>query len=123
MNFRITERPASNGIFEGMIIRYRISPVMKIPLTWITRIEQVTHGVTFTDTQMMGPYKTWRHVHSFAEDGRGVHMQDEVTYELPLGFLGTLAHAAFVRRQLEHIFNYREAAVRSIFKTHENTIH
>jgi hypothetical protein len=33
--------------------------------------------------------------------------RDRVEYSLPLGRLGGLAHAAFVRRDLERIFDFR----------------
>jgi hypothetical protein len=42
-------------------------------------------------------------------------MHDRVSYELPLGPLGALARALFVRRSLEQIFEHRKAVVRDIF--------
>jgi hypothetical protein len=34
-------------------------------------------------------------------------VRDTVLYDLPLGPLGRVAHAAFVRRDLERIFDFR----------------
>jgi hypothetical protein len=34
-------------------------------------------------------------------------MLDVVRYELPFGILGDVVHGLIVRRQLEHIFEYR----------------
>ena len=45
----------------------------------------------------------------------GVEITDSVEYQLPFGVLGRLAHALFVRRQLETIFAYREAQVARLF--------
>ena len=38
-------------------------------------------------------------------------MTDCVVYALPLGPLGSLAHSAFVRRDLEQLFDYRRDAI------------
>lgn len=115
MNFIITDCPDKNRIFEGMQIRYKVSPVLKVPMNWVTLIESVKEGVCFTDRQLKGPYKLWHHVHTFREVNGVVEMKDDVTYELPMGPLGSLAHAMFVKKQLEDIFDYRETAVRKIF--------
>lgn len=42
-------------------------------------------------------------------------MTDIVHYQLPLGFLGTMAHKLFVKRQLERIFSYRREKIEAIF--------
>ncbi len=42
-------------------------------------------------------------------------MHDHVTYALPLGPLGDLVHALWVKRQLRHVFNYRLTAVEKVF--------
>jgi ligand-binding SRPBCC domain-containing protein len=42
-------------------------------------------------------------------------MTDIVHYRLPLGFLGDIAHAIFVKKQLQHIFTYRTERVEAIF--------
>ncbi|MBX2906642.1 MAG: SRPBCC family protein [Taibaiella sp.] len=120
MNFQITDCPDKNRIFEGMQIAYKVSPVLNVPMKWVTLIQAVHEGVSFTDTQLKGPYKLWKHVHTFEVKPNGVHMSDDVTYELPMGPLGELAHSLFVKKQLEEIFDYRETAVRKIFKTNGN---
>ena len=43
-------------------------------------------------------------------------MRDTVRYALPLGPLGALAHALFVRRDLRRIFDFRQQAVAVHFK-------
>jgi ligand-binding SRPBCC domain-containing protein len=42
-------------------------------------------------------------------------MTDLVTYRLPAGPLGNMAHRLFVREQLEGIFRYRESALEKRF--------
>ena len=42
-------------------------------------------------------------------------MRDRVTYELPLGWAGRLAHAAAVKRDLEAVFDFRAQTMRRLF--------
>jgi ligand-binding SRPBCC domain-containing protein len=42
-------------------------------------------------------------------------MTDRVTYALPFGPLGELVHVLWVRRKLEHIFDFRRRKVIEIF--------
>src|SRR3712207_7309265 len=56
--------------------------------------------------------------------GGGTIMRDRVDYELPLGPLGALAHALFVGRDLERIFDHRtEAVARDRKSTRLNSSH
>ena len=42
-------------------------------------------------------------------------MTDIVHYKLPLWFLGDIAHALFVKRQLQKIFDYRYFKIEKLF--------
>lgn len=107
MGFIVRSNLAEGEIEKGMIIEYTVSPLLNIPLKWVTKITQVDKLKSFTDFQEKGPYKYWNHFHEFTENDGGVLMKDTVEYELPFGFLGTLAHTLFVRKKLKSIFNYR----------------
>lgn len=115
MNFRIIKQPEAAEIFSGMEIEYKVSPVLHIPMKWITLIQSVDRLKSFVDTQLKGPYALWEHTHTFESADGGTLMRDHVKYALPFGPLGVLAHALFVRRQLEGIFAYRERVVRELF--------
>jgi NADH dehydrogenase len=100
---------------EGLEVRYRIRPLLGIPATWATRITGFDPAGEFVDIQSKGPYRHWEHRHRFEAVDRGTLVHDDIEYRLPLGPLGDVAHALVVRRELEWIFRYRAAAVRSIF--------
>ncbi len=102
-------------MYEGLMIAYKVSPVLGIPLNWVTEIKYVHDLQFFVDEQRTGPYKMWHHEHHFKVVEGGVEMTDIVSYELPLGFLGRFAHWLFVRKQLEGIFEYRFKKVTEIF--------
>ncbi|HYP48456.1 MAG TPA: SRPBCC family protein [Thermoleophilaceae bacterium] len=110
LGFRIVT-PGEIEMRPGALIEYRLV-VHRVPVRWLTRIESWDPGHGFVDAQVRGPYKLWHHTHSFEPDGNGgTIMRDLVRYALPLGPLGALAHLALVRRDLERIFEFRQAAV------------
>src|SRR5690349_17698361 len=81
----------------GLEIEHRIRPLLGIPMLWRSRIEAYDPPHSFVDRQVKGPYRRWEHHHTFTStDDGGTRIDDEVTYELPLGPLGNLAHAAVV---------------------------
>jgi ligand-binding SRPBCC domain-containing protein len=105
----------------GTLIDYRLS-LFGIPFGWRTRIEAFDPGRSFVDQQVEGPYRWWNHLHLFEDapapatvSGRaGTLVTDRVEYELPLGPLGAVAHAAFVRGALARIFDHRCARVAAL---------
>lgn len=113
LRFQITtERPILMA--PGTLIDYRLS-LFGLPMSWRTLIEAFEPEERFVDVQLRGPYRVWRHTHEFKEDARGTRIIDRVQYELPLGPLGTIAHAIVVRRTLAHIFDFRASAIAELF--------
>jgi hypothetical protein len=104
----IADRPARMGL--GTVIDYRLH-VHRVPIRWTSRIEEWEPGREFVDRQLRGPYRLWHHRHSFAAHNGRTEVCDQVSYALPLGRLGELAHPLFVRRDLERIFAFRHEAV------------
>lgn len=102
--------PTPIVIREGTIIDYRLR-LFGVPFRWRTRIAQWQPNDQFIDEQILGPYTSWRHLHTFAEDEDGTRMTDRVEYRLPFRLAGYLA-LPLVRRQLDRIFRYRASAIR-----------
>jgi ligand-binding SRPBCC domain-containing protein len=98
----------------GFRIEYRVRP-FRVPQTWVTRIIEVEHQRRFVDIQERGPYKSWRHEHTFADAGSGTIVADRVEYSLPFGIAGSAAHSLIVSRQLDSIFSFRRQAVDELF--------
>ena len=90
----------------GTLIEYRLR-LHGLPLRWVSLIEEWEPGRRFVDRQLRGPYRLWRHLHEFDARPEGTLVRDTVDYALALGPLGDLAHAAFVRRDLDRIFDFR----------------
>jgi len=115
MGFIVLTEMENDEIYEGMIIDYYVSPLFGIKMKWQTEITHVDFQKSFIDFQKKGPYKLWNHHHEFIPNKEGVLMRDTIEYELPLGFLGEIAHRLFVRKKLEHIFDYRFRVLRNLF--------
>ena len=115
MGFAIKSKHHGGKMYPGQIIEYTVKPVLGIPLYWMTEITHVAEGRYFIDEQRFGPYSMWHHQHHFREVEGGVEMTDIVHYKIPLGALGDIANALFVRRQLNGIFQYRYQKVEALF--------
>lgn len=113
LNFRILS-VQPNPVRQGTLIRYRLRWRV-FPIYWTTRIEAWEPPHRFIDLQLKGPYSLWHHTHTFEAVEGGTMIRDEVRYRLPLGWLGRLAHALQVKRDVAGIFAYRRQAVERIF--------
>lgn len=107
MGMVVRENSGNEKVFAGQIITYDVRPIAGIKLFWLTEITHVKDREYFVDEQRIGPYALWHHLHRFKEVPGGVDMEDIVHYKLPLGPLGWIAHALFVRKKLEGVFEYR----------------
>lgn len=117
LGFEVT-RLDDGPMEEGQIIAYRVRIAPGVWVPWVTEIKAVRERRSFIDEQRFGPYKFWHHRHSFEETADGVLMKDQVFYGLPFGPLGGLAHALFVRRQLNGIFTSRRELLARRFPAH-----
>jgi ligand-binding SRPBCC domain-containing protein len=116
MSFVITsDYTADTKMYEGMLISYKVSPLLGIKMDWMTEITYVKEGEYFIDDQRFGPFALWHHEHHFKSIDGGVLMTDKLTYAVPFGFLGQIANALVVAKQTQDIFDYREKAVEEMF--------
>jgi len=104
----LTPLPVEMG--RGTLLEYRLG-LFGVPFRWRTRIAAWDPPHGFVDVQLSGPYAVWEHTHVFVPTDAGTLIDDHVRYRLPLSPLGEVAYPV-VRRQLDRIFSYRQAAVR-----------
>lgn len=115
MGFNITSDFFQDKMYAGMIITYKVTPLLNIPMRWMTEITQVKEKEFFIDEQRIGPYKIWHHQHHFKPIEGGVEMTDIVDYVVPLGILGRLVEPLLVRGKLKEIFDYRQQKMDDLF--------
>lgn len=102
-------------MFRGKLIEYRVQLLPMVKSRWLTEISHIEDKIYFVDEQRIGPYKYWHHEHRFDSVDCGTRITDQVTYELPFGPAGNLAHILWVKKKLEHIFDYRCEKINVIF--------
>ena len=112
MGFEVTS-PLPERMYAGMIIIYRVRPLLGVPVTWVTEITHVEEQVRFVDEQRFGPYRFWHHQHLFRAIPGGVEMRDIVHYALPPG--GGAVRRALVAPRLREIFAYRREVLERTF--------
>jgi len=115
LNFRILT-PGEIPMRAGAVIDYQLR-VHGLPVRWRTEITAWNPPSGFADEQQRGPYRFWRHTHSFAEQNGGTLCGDRVEYAVPGG---AWVNRWFVRRDVEAIFNYRAEALKKHFTAKEN---
>jgi len=115
MKFKIRTALEDREIYKGMLIRYTVSPLLGIPVSWQTEITEVDPPFRFTDSQLKGPFALWEHTHSFTAKNNGTLMEDIVKYRLPFGVLGKLTHQLVVKRRIKSIFDYRKQVLEDLF--------
>ncbi len=116
MKFVVTsDYTAETKMYAGMIITYKVSPLLGVKLNWMTEITHVQDHQYFVDEQRFGPYALWHHQHHFKEITGGVLMTDILDYAIPYSLIGRLSNRLFVGRQIEKIFAYRNQAIIDMF--------
>ena len=115
MLFKITSNNANEAIYPGMIISYKISPLLKLQMNWVTEITNVKEKTLFIDEQRKGPYKIWHHEHKFKKTNNGILMIDTISYKPPFGMLGELCNYLFIKKRVNQIFDYRHIMLEKIF--------
>lgn len=115
MRFETLHATGGPTMYEGQLISYKVSPFAGWRLRWTTEITVVHEGKYFIDEQRFGPFALWHHQHSFEAHKGYTLMTDEVTWAVPFGFLGRMANALVVERQVKTIFAYRSAAIQKLF--------
>ena len=109
LNFSIL-RATTASVTLGTEIDYRLR-VRGLPLRWRSRITVWQPPLRFVDEQVLGPYRLWRHLHSFEPDGLATIASDWVEYAAPGG---PLVHRLLVLPDLERIFAHRARALTAI---------
>lgn len=119
--------------YEGLDVKIHIRPNFSpAGISWVSRIENVIKQGDerqFQDIQISGPFAYWKHTHKFikglrdVESGAGSTVRsmhpgtwivDSVEYKMPLGPLGTIAHAVVVNRLLKNMFRDRKSATLAV---------
>ena len=78
-----------------------------IPLTMTSRVTGFDFPHSFTDEQVKGPFKSFRHVHEFETTAGGSVMTDRVEFTAPFGLLGRVVEKLVLRPYLQRLIRDR----------------
>ena len=104
-------------LYAGMVATYKVRPIFKLPITWVTEITHVLPKEYFVDEQRFGPFKFWHQEHRFKQTEEGVEITDLVHYAMPFSVIGKLVHAQVVRPKLQAMFAYRQKQLKFLFSS------
>ncbi len=114
MNFKKISKD-NRPLYSGQIIQYSVTPILGIPVKWVSEITQLKENDYFVDIQLFGPYTMWHHKHFIREIDGGVEMEDLIDYKIPLGLIGQMVHPLVVKPKLQEAFAFRKAKLIEIF--------
>jgi ligand-binding SRPBCC domain-containing protein len=107
--------PPPARLAAGVVLDFRAA---WLPGRWRVIVREFDAPYRFVDAQVNGPFARWEHRHRFtdgAEGEGGTWVEDRVTYRLPLGPLGRLAHGLGVGARVRALFEYRDHSLRELF--------
>ncbi len=117
MKFQFLTDTKGKMMYEGMIIRYKVSPLPLMKFNWVTEITKIREKEYFIDEQRIGPYKLWHHEHHFRKiDENNTEMRDILTYDVGKGILGPILDKLFIGKKVDGIFDFREKMISNFFK-------
>lgn len=89
---------------------------------WLAEHCDVQPGREFSDIQVRGPFKFWKHKHSFEKTNEGCVLTDSIQFELPFD-VATIFSDTFVKDKLERMFEYRHEMTKNdidVLSKHSN---
>ncbi|MCC5788959.1 MAG: SRPBCC family protein [Opitutales bacterium] len=115
MGFDILSGHLPDKMYAGMVVSYKVRPMLGIALNWVTEITQVREPEFFVDEQRFGPYAFWHHKHFLRSIEGGVEMEDLIHFKVPGGTLGDLFAPVLVLPKLREIFAFRRKKLEELF--------
>lgn len=87
--------PERFGVGSFLDLRWGVAGAY--PVRWVAVIDAFEDGRSFTDRQLRGPLRFWRHTHTVEPRDGGTRHTDTVEFSTGLGPAGDLAVAVAVR--------------------------
>ena len=78
-----------------------------VPMQWVAEHTAYDPPKMFEDVQISGPFKSWRHSHIVEAHPDGAVLIDEIEFEPPMGFLGTMVAPVVILPKIEKMFDFR----------------
>jgi uncharacterized protein (TIGR01777 family) len=113
---RVVEQ--TGGMEDGGRVAFDVyaGPLKK---RWVAEMSGFEPGRQFVDTQVSGPFSSWRHTHRFLPvDETTSELIDHVEYSLPAGGLTDWLGEGPAGKQIARLFAFRQARTRMDLERH-----
>lgn len=104
------------GLGQEVTWRARHFGVVQHLTSRITQFDRPRH---FRDSMVRGAFRRFDHDHFFAMDRTVTVMTDRFDYTSPLGVLGRMADALFLRRYMERLLEVRNHVIKDAAESDE----
>lgn len=113
---RVDRLTLPGEIVAGSRLEIHVRAFGILPQAWEVEIAELVFPQRLVDVASRGPYRHWRHTHSFRAVPGGSEMTDIVEYELPLGTVGRILDPVVHRPFLAAMFRYRHRRTRALLE-------
>lgn len=83
-----------------------------IVMTLSSKITECIYPKIFADEMVNGPFKMMKHKHVFQQKQEYTIMTDEFVYQSPLGILGKVADALFLKNYMKNLIEHRNDVIK-----------
>jgi uncharacterized protein (TIGR01777 family) len=111
---RIVKKDA--GIRDGARVSLRV-PFGPIGIPWDLEHRGYVQGREFSDVQIRGPFRSWKHRHIIEPKGAELSvLHDKIEYQLPFNAISRIGKRLLVEHELERVFRYRHSILANDLK-------
>jgi hypothetical protein len=107
---RVLQKADISKIGARTIIESKLFGFFKVK--WVAEHTRYEPPRMFEDTQISGPFKSWRHRHIVLPHEAGALLRDEIEFEPPGSIFGKSLAPVLVLSRLEKMFAYRHEVTR-----------
>lgn len=104
-NVRIVQKADISDIGSRTILEQKVFGFL--PSRWVAEHTAYDPPRMFEDTQISGPFKSWRHRHIVEPHAEGAILRDEIEFEPPMSIFGDLAAPLIIVPRIRRMFDYR----------------
>ncbi len=101
----------------GYEVTLKIRQFASFVMRWHVKITAYQPPVLMVDEQVRGPFASWKQTRRLQTVNGKTELTDIVEYEAPFGVLGRIANALVIRRQVEAMFAFRQAATKRLLES------
>lgn len=110
---RTSNSMTASSIAIGSEVKIRLPLALGLSIPWHLTHTAYEPPRMFRDEQIRGPFRSWRHTHSFLpEPDNKTRVLDEIEYQLPIRL--PLADL-FIQRELKRLFTFRHSVLAADF--------